>query len=312
MNGSIIVWNFETQKELHRCQLETPIHEIIPSRLLCSEPIDGPLPTELFLVIGGAASSKMVIFNTEKMQTRKLIVDMRKTTNCATLFNYKTTLNNQNALDVDVDPDTADEVDYLIVGAKTKLVLWGVGGSIERGAANERIQATVTQCSAGITAVSCNINKDLIVTGHENGEMLLWHNVRSWISKATAAVSTDKPVSKSGTRMKPPPCTILHWHSQTVSALQFSIDGSLLYSGGKEGVLVIWQTMAAGSKSFVPRLGGPISHLSVSTQEAKVAVTSTDNCLRVIHAASMRDEWCIRSACMGVGASDDPAAAAAA
>ena len=266
---------------------------MIISRLLCNEDAERSLPVELFLVVGSVESPKMIIYNTEKETTRKLILDMRKAINCSTLY--------CNMFGNDDNVDSA--VDYLIVASRRKLVLWGVGSSIERGASNERIQTSVTQCSTAITAVSCNVNKDMIVTGHENGEMLLWHNVKGWIAECTRSADPLKVSSKSGIKVNPPPCTALHWHSQTVSSLQFSIDGSLLYSGGKEGVLVIWQTMAAGTKSFVPRLGGPISHLATSTQVAKVAVASTDNSVRVINAASMRDEWCIRSACMGVGGS---------
>ena len=299
VNGSIVAWNFETQEELKRCNVDIAVQEIVTSKLLGVGEGDSEtpnvIPTELFLVVGPFMSSKMIIFNTETMKTRKHILDMKKSSNCSALFPYSYGRSDENSGD-----EGSSAVDYLIVGSKKKLVLWGVGASIERDAPNERIQASVTQCSAAITAVACNSHKDMIVTGHENGEMLIWHNVRKWIGESSSA-SAGQRSTKVGTRMTPPACTALHWHAQVVTALQFSIDGSLLYSGGKEGVLVIWQTMSPGSKSFVPRLGGSISYLSASTQEAKVAVTSTDNCLRVIHAASMRDEWCVRSACMGVG-----------
>lgn len=55
-----------------------------------------------------------------------------------------------------------------------------------------------------------------------------------------------------------------HWHASAVSSLSFSQDGMTLFSGGEEAVLVIWhiRSKAASDKSYFPRLGAPITHLS--------------------------------------------------
>jgi NET1-associated nuclear protein 1 (U3 small nucleolar RNA-associated protein 17) len=46
-----------------------------------------------------------------------------------------------------------------------------------------------------------------------------------------------------------------------VSSLSLSVDGRYLYSGGEEGVLVVWQ-LGSGHKDFVPRLGAAIAHVA--------------------------------------------------
>lgn len=51
----------------------------------------------------------------------------------------------------------------------------------------------------------------------------------------------------------------LHWHAKRVNCLTFSQDGSLLLSGGPEGVIVIWQLYSSMKKRF-------IAHLSASIQ----------------------------------------------
>ncbi len=39
----------------------------------------------------------------------------------------------------------------------------------------------------------------------------------------------------------PVPTSQVHWHPHTVASLAFASDGSMLVSGGEEGVLVLWQ-----------------------------------------------------------------------
>ncbi len=70
-------------------------------------------------------------------------------------------------------------------------------------------------------------------------------------------------------------------------SLCFSPDGSLLYSGGEENVLVIWDLKNAG-RNYLPRLGAPISRI-ISCQSVQraghVLVTTVDNAVRLINIA---------------------------
>ncbi|AFZ80233.1 hypothetical protein BEWA_030860 [Theileria equi strain WA] len=58
----------------------------------------------------------------------------------------------------------------------------------------------------------------------------------------------------------------LHWHAHGVNCMSFNRDGSILLSGGEEGVLVIWH-LNSNSKKFVTRLGSAIFHLGISNSE---------------------------------------------
>ena len=101
--------------------------------------------------------------------------------------------------------------------------------------------------------------------------------------------------SAKGGRPPPPPTTsLLHWHAHAVSSLAMSPDARYLFSGGEEGVLVVWQ-LGTGLKDFLPRLGAGITYLSSSAKEARVAVTTSDNTVRIINTASMKEDWEMRS-----------------
>ena len=49
-----------------------------------------------------------------------------------------------------------------------------------------------------------------------------------------------------------------------MSSIAFTDNGAYLLSGGEEAVLVIWQ-LHTGKKEFVPRVGAPISTITLST-----------------------------------------------
>ena len=65
-----------------------------------------------------------------------------------------------------------------------------------------------------------------------------------------------------------------HWHSTACPALRFTPDGATLLSGGDESVLCLWHSPADRKPQFMPRIGGPIRHISVSKQLAAVSLVS--------------------------------------
>jgi hypothetical protein len=63
--------------------------------------------------------------------------------------------------------------------------------------------------------------------------------------------------------------------------MSLTADGTTLYSGGSEGVLVVWHNVntsssTGSSKSFFPRLGCPISFL---TNNSRCVCTAIVRCL---------------------------------
>jgi WD40 repeat protein len=125
-----------------------------------------------------------------------------------------------------------------------------------------------------------------LVTGHENGEITIFHDLGSFLQNNRG--------NRKNKAMAPPPSTTLHWHAHAVYSMALSPDANYLYSGADEAVLVIWQ-LGTGIKNFVPRLGGAITFISSSAKEAKVAITTADNAVRIVNTASMREVWELRA-----------------
>ncbi|XP_059048482.1 WD repeat-containing protein 75 [Achroia grisella] len=82
---------------------------------------------------------------------------------------------------------------------------------------------------------------------------------------------------------------VLHWHYLPPLDLCFSLQGSYLYSGGIERVLVKWTagnlTMKVNEKNFIPRLPGNVRFIVVNNSH--IAITLSNNSM-VIASADMR------------------------
>lgn len=77
----------------------------------------------------------------------------------------------------------------------------------------------------------------------------------------------------------------LHWHHMPVGDLLFSPTGLELYSCGHEGVLVQWQ-LSQGSttdRTFLPRLGLPMTHLALSSDSSTLVATHVDNSFSLVN-----------------------------
>lgn len=73
----------------------------------------------------------------------------------------------------------------------------------------------------------------------------------------------------------------MRWHSGAVNCLAFSNYTNKLLSGGKEGVLVIWDTQT-GTRDYLPRFDAPITNITSSTNDEHIGISLADSQIRVI------------------------------
>lgn len=132
-----------------------------------------------------------------------------------------------------------------------------------------------------MNCVAVNSSKHMLATGHGNGAITLWYEVHSWLNSLPLSSFTShfvRPKSK-------PVHTVLHWHAIPLNTLCFNPDGNFLCSGGEEGVLVQWHLNDSHKKTFLPRLGAPIASSRSSQSSNFTAISTTDNCIRIIDTA---------------------------
>ena len=107
-----------------------------------------------------------------------------------------------------------------------------------------------------LTCLAFHPTDDYFATGDSKGVVRLWYCLNDGIPAGISNVE------------KKAPTTTLHWHAHAVSSLAFTANGAYLLSGGEEAVLVIWQ-LHTGKKEFVPRVGAPISSITLSTVHSR-------------------------------------------
>lgn len=196
------------------------------------------------------------------------------------------------------------ETDHLVVASKRKVFFIST---------KTRHGPKFLSKSGNVTCLASHEEKGLLITGHEHGEISMWHDIPHWMQGAVAFSSSSSSRKKKKKQkgevngdddtsvLQPPVMTTLHWHAHAVRCLSFSSDGGYCYSGGEEGVLVMWQ-LATGIRSFVPRMGGTVAHVSADCRwgTMKVAVTTLDNSVHLVDVARMREEWSVQSLLTGV------------
>ncbi|EOA15844.1 hypothetical protein CARUB_v10007543mg [Capsella rubella] len=125
-----------------------------------------------------------------------------------------------------------------------------------------------------ITAFAFHPNHKILAAGDVTGRVLIWKDIGN--GELTSVKSEDDHES----------CTIFNWHSAEVTVLNFSLDGALLYSGVKEGVLVVWE-LDTRKKQVLPKIGSPLLHFIISSDPTISSVTCADNQMYLLKMPSM-------------------------
>ncbi|KAF8999080.1 WD40 repeat-like protein [Cyathus striatus] len=101
-----------------------------------------------------------------------------------------------------------------------------------------------------LTCLAFHPSEEYFATGDAKGFVRLWYCLNDDLAETAHGVEKKTQTSS------------MHWHAHAVSSIAFTPNGSYLLSGGEEAVLVIWQ-LHSGNREFVPRVGAPISTVSV-------------------------------------------------
>ncbi|XP_065666556.1 WD repeat-containing protein 75 isoform X2 [Hydra vulgaris] len=115
--------------------------------------------------------------------------------------------------------------------------------------------------AVSLTCVAIHPSSDVIVTGDEDGRLILWNDICG--------------------EQKEPICSKLHWHNNYVNDVLFMNDGFYIVSGGNEGVLVIWQ-LENHKKNYLPRVGGSILHLFQSNDSQHLGFAIDSNVIKLL------------------------------
>ncbi|KAH9805892.1 transducin/WD40 repeat-like superfamily protein [Citrus sinensis] len=155
---------------------------------------------------------------------------------------------------------------YFGIRKQRKLLIWKVPDVEAERVVMRKITLHHTK---KLTVLAFHPTQRIVAAGDVTGRILIWRG----FGDRTFATNDNKmnlnlmnnEEERPGVRDNDDAdlCTTWHWHPSEVSVLIFSSDGAYLYSGGKEGVLVVWQ-LDTGKKKFLPRIGSPLLYFTES------------------------------------------------
>ena len=153
-----------------------------------------------------------------------IVVDVARQRTVARLGSFNSDYGGEKVYMV-LDDNFVDEgegagEEYVFVASRNALFAWS--------ASRKDSTASTAKSTnySNMTCIASNGSKNVIATGHANGQIVLWYGVKQWLL--------------SGGRQEPT-CQVLHWHAHAVTAVSFNVTGEYLHSGGEEGVLVSWE-----------------------------------------------------------------------
>ncbi|XP_057726673.1 uncharacterized protein LOC130942019 [Arachis stenosperma] len=178
---------------------------------------------------------------------------------------------------------------FLGIKDKRKLHIWKLPRVESDLAVAKKITLHHTKT---ITVLAFHPTERTVAAGDVTGRILIWRGfgTQKFLnhSGSNNRISMNDGEDKNGVRQNDDAesCSAWHWHSAGVCLLSFSPDGAYLYSGGKEGVLVLWQ-LDSGKKKFLPRIGSPLLYFIESPDPSLSLISCADNQIHMLKTPSM-------------------------
>ncbi|CAI0394899.1 unnamed protein product [Linum tenue] len=164
------------------------------------------------------------------------------------------------------------------VRRKRKLDIWKVPSTDSGRAVLKKITLHHTKA---LTVIAFHPTERILAAGDATGRIMIWRGfgnktfamANGHVNGSSMITDEENPGVRGSDDAES--CTTWHWHPAQVNLLSFSSDGAYLLSGGKEGVLVVWQ-VDTGKKKFLPRIGSPLLHFTDSPDPSfsSIVVTS--------------------------------------
>ncbi|BAT76749.1 hypothetical protein LR48_Vigan627s003400 [Vigna angularis] len=177
---------------------------------------------------------------------------------------------------------------FLGIKDKRKLHIWKVPKMDSDSAVSKKITLHHTKT---FTVLAFHPTERIVAAGDVTGRILIWRGFGAQKFLNSSVLVNGRPTyndDKPGVRENDDAesCCTWHWHSSGVSHLSFSSDGAYLYSGGKEGVLMLWQ-LDTGNKKSLPRIGSPLLYFVDSPDSSLSALSCADNQIHILKMPSM-------------------------
>ncbi|OIV99785.1 hypothetical protein TanjilG_26123 [Lupinus angustifolius] len=275
IDGTIRYWDFSIPECIKTLDLQSPITSmVIPSILRIPEENNAKSPN---------------VFAYVSVLPSKAQQSLHKIRKC-NLTNYQVA--SKLVLKETERPESltvSPSGKYLGIKDKRRLHIWKVPNVDSDSAVPKKITLHHTKT---FTVLAFHPTDRIVAAGDVTGRVLIWRGFGTQkfldssglVNRRPTNDSEDKPGVRENDDAES--CSTWHWHSSGVKLLSFSSDGAYLYSGGQEGVLVLWQ-LDTGKKKFLPRIGSSLLYFLDSPDPSLSLISCADNQIHILKVPSM-------------------------
>ncbi|KAL3508279.1 hypothetical protein ACH5RR_027680 [Cinchona calisaya] len=284
LDGTIRYWDFSVPELIKTIHVRLPIHSMVIPGFLCKPADDGEKSSDLFAYVcaENVKQQQEGLANASCWQIRKCNLTQSRLCGGVTLAE---TLKPRF---ITISPSG----NYIGICEKRKLRIWEIPTGDSDRVVFKKMSLHHTKT---FTTIAFHPTDRIVAAGDVTGRILIWRGVgentftgigvnNKLLNGTLQRDEEERPGVKGDDDADS--CTVWHWHSAGVNVLFFSTDGAYLYSGGKEGVLVLWQ-LDTGKKKFLPRIGSPLIYFTNSSDPSLSSISCADNHIHLLKMPSM-------------------------
>ncbi|KAL2960870.1 hypothetical protein AAZX31_17G060300 [Glycine max] len=275
VDGTIRHWDFSVPECVNIIDLCLPIFSMVVPSILSPREENGKTPPNVIAYV-----SVQGIKAPPDNPTKPLYGQIRK----CNLTHFRSVSNlimkeTERPESLSISPSG----NFLGIKDKRKLHIWAVPKKDSDSAVSKKI---ILHHTKTLTVLAFHPTERTVAAGDVTGRILIWHEFGAQKFLSSSGLingrSTDQE-NKDGVRQNDDAESSVtrHWHSSGVSCLSFSSDGAFLYSGGKEGVLVIWR-LDTKKNYCLPRFGSPLLYFVDSPDRSLFSISHADNQMLIL------------------------------
>ncbi|XP_010681099.2 uncharacterized protein LOC104896097 [Beta vulgaris subsp. vulgaris] len=280
LDGTIRYWDFVVPELIKTVDIRLPVFSMVIPNFLSKQDEEGSKPTDVFAYIS------VEDVNHPSDKSKRLSGKIRKC-NLTTSKLAAGVILKETARPQFITSSPSGE--FFGIQNKRTLFIWKVPAHDSEFALVKKMSLHHTK---NFTTLAFHPNQSIVAAGDITGRILVWRGFGKKTLTKGSEQANEKLVQyvdeRAGVRGEDDAdsCSTWHWHSSGVKFLSFSSDGAYLYSGGNEGVLVLWQ-LDTGKRKFLPRIGSPLLYFVHSPDPTLSAISCADNQIQVLQMPSL-------------------------
>ncbi|KAJ4751344.1 WD repeat-containing protein 75 [Rhynchospora pubera] len=277
LDGMIFYWDFSTPDLLKKVNVQLPVHSfVIPNILSASLGRSDKASQNLYAFISVEDANKEVE-NGKHLHGSIQIYDLTNSTRAG------------GVLAETHKPETlavSKSGEFVGIKKKQQLNIWRVPNKNLKSVNMKKLKLHHTRT---LSCLAFHPTKCIVAAGDVSGRILIWRGFGKMRHSQDGGGKMKIDMGdRPGVRGEDDAdsCSTWHWHSSEIKFLMFSSDEAYLFSGAKEGVIVVWQ-LDMGNKTYKPNIGSPLMYFTDSPDPSLSCVSCEDNQIHLLRMPSM-------------------------